>query len=210
NQIIQNFSDTWRICLISQVKNAQANFHLNVDFTQNLNQKALEEIVNKVKNFQKHYECIIYLPNTSIPTQDNINSEDIFDQYQLQKQINMNPCLLTANLANKYLTSNGVIMFMGNQSSFTQPLYDKIAFSLIQNQVNFLNLSMGDRETIDIDSFSLNLLQNDIEQEDNDQQNQYKQITQFIRRWAEGKSRPISGTFIKFNKKKNQYYPELI
>lgn len=76
------------------------------------------------------------------------------------------------------------------------------------NQINYLNLSLGDRDDIDIDAFSVSLLER--EYKIWNEENESKNMVKLIRMWAEGRKRPVSGTFIKLHSKNNKLFPEYI
>lgn len=74
----------------------------------------------------------------------------------------MERALLASYLAGKFLTPNGVIMFKGDEEAYSKPLNnDKMAVSLVMNQMHYLNLVVGDRDDIDVDAVSLTLLDRD-------------------------------------------------
>jgi len=56
---------------------------------------------------------------------------------------------------------------------------------------------MGDRDDIDIDAFSVSLLERKYKIWNDE--NESKNMVKLIRMWAEGRKRPVSGTFIKFH-----------
>jgi hypothetical protein len=69
--------------------------------------------------------------------------------------------VLAGYLASKYLTNNGIIMLKGDQKSFDGSNSENLIYSVAINQINFLNLSLGDRDDIDIDAFSVSLMERD-------------------------------------------------
>lgn len=65
-------------------------------------------------------------------------------------------------MASKFLTTNGLILYKGDEKSFNGANAEEPAYSLSMNQINNLNLIIGERDDIDIDAFSYTLLDRDM------------------------------------------------
>ncbi|KAL4429672.1 hypothetical protein ABPG74_017081 [Tetrahymena malaccensis] len=212
-EVINRFKETWQIANIHSKINDQCNFNLQIQFDDinrpPLNKEQVEQLEEKLKTFSKHYECVLFLPQ-QYNVKNDIKNESIFQEYEQERASNVEPAILASYLATKYLTNNGSLIFLGDYQSFSNPSQEQITYGLAQNQINLLNLNLGDRELISVDSFTLNLLQNEKQEDQEQYEKETKQIANYIKKWADGLSRPISGTYVKFNNKNGFVYPELL
>lgn len=56
--------------------------------------------------------------------------------------MNLNPCLLAAHIATKYLADDGLVVFTGAAAVFKEPQPDMIAYSISKTGVHSLALNL--------------------------------------------------------------------
>ncbi|KRX06378.1 hypothetical protein PPERSA_04991 [Pseudocohnilembus persalinus] len=185
----------------------------------------VEELLVKLTNFSKHFECMICLNDLTEKTGD-ISDPKIFEQFEKHQQNIVLPNILTSYLASHLLTDNGVLMYQGDQQCFEQATPNMPSFSIAMNQLNQLNLIMGEREDLHVDSVPFTLLDRDQSKDLNDEiieqnveknkrnfeenQKEIDQLVQMIRSWSEGQSRPMAGSYVKFEKIGEKIYPKCV
>lgn len=59
--------------------------------------------------------------------------------------MNLNPCLLAAHLATKYLTDDGLVIFTGAAAVFKQPQPEMLAYSISKTGVHSLALNLTEQ-----------------------------------------------------------------
>lgn len=78
-------------------------------------------------------------------TAGNVKEEDYFEKVRIMSEVNLNPSLLAAHLATKYLLPGGLVMFTGAASIYKEPQPDMIGYALAKTGVHYVATSLAER-----------------------------------------------------------------
>jgi len=132
--------------------------------------------------------------------------------------INLNPSLLAAHLATKYLTPEGLIMFTGAASVYNEPQPDMIGYALAKTGVHYIATALAEKaeqykcrvvtilpEVIDTPSNREAMPKADFKT-----WVQPQQVGELILSWIEDLNVPSNGSFVRLKVKNGNLQPELL
>lgn len=150
-----------------------------------------------------------------LPTQDHkstlleIDDDNFCTSYPTAHEEMLMRSVFAYRLASKCLTSSGVLIFsisqhdfikeyqQNNQTSQNNPHKQWFSNELVDAQVNYLGVVVGDRDYTDLNSWSIVALTKEIGEEQPDF------VAKYYKLWADSQQLPMPGTFALFKPKTN-------
>ena len=152
-------------------------------------------------------------------TMGSAASPDIFPQCEQMMKMNVNPSLLAAHLATKFMEDNGMLMFTGAAVPFKSTAPACLAYSLAKNAVHSLALNMAARTDLSSVATVVTILPSMIDtpanreampDADKSEWLSPEGISKLVKAWVDGKNRPDNGSFVLLKKEKGEVVPEFV
>ena len=148
-----------------------------------------------------------------------IKDADIFEQYEKLDRQNFQSALLTGHLATHLLAEQGILTLTGAHAVFEGPVNYAYAYAMTKSSTHALALNLAQLNELPESASVITILPQIIDTPDNRKGMPDADhatwtppdgVADLVHDWAEGKNRPLNGSFARLDYEQGSVFPTFL